>query len=109
MVSIMELRMKEVINLADGKRIGFINDLEINLEKGRIEAIIVPKEGRFLKLFNKDNDYTIPWKKIVKIGQDVILVDLRTDLKDNVKFDNEDYYNTSNTIFNSKTDKEDDR
>lgn len=82
MVTTSELRMKEVINLANGKRIGYIHDLEISLEKSRIEAIIVPKENKFLKLFSKDNDYIIPWKKIVKIGQDVILVDIKDTLYD---------------------------
>lgn len=77
MVTTSELRMKEVINIVTGQRLGFIDDLEVNLEKCRIEAIIVPKEGKFLKLFSKDNNYIISWKKIVKIGQDVILVDLR--------------------------------
>lgn len=80
MVTITELRMKEVINLASGKRIGFIHDLEINIANNRIEAIIVPKENKFLKLFSRDNDYIIPWKKIVKIGQDVILVDIKDPL-----------------------------
>ena len=77
MVTTSDLRMKEVINITNGSRIGFVYDFEINLEKSRIEALIVPKEGKFLKIFSREDDYVIPWKKIVKIGQDVILVELR--------------------------------
>ncbi|RKD27679.1 sporulation protein, YlmC/YmxH family [Caminicella sporogenes DSM 14501] len=85
MITITELRMKEVINLANGKRIGYIQDLEINLENNRIDAIILPKENKFLKIFSKDNDYIISWKKIVKIGQDVILVDIKDPLYEEEK------------------------
>ncbi len=77
MVTISELRMKEIINLVDGKRMGFIQDFEINLEKNRIEAIVIPREGKFLKIFSREDDYYIPWRNIVKIGQDVILVDIK--------------------------------
>ncbi|WP_432665201.1 YlmC/YmxH family sporulation protein [Wukongibacter baidiensis] len=80
MVTTSDLRMKEVINVANGSRIGFIYDFEINLEKNRVEAIVVPSEGKFLKIFNKDSDQIIPWKRIVKIGEDVILVEIKEPL-----------------------------
>ncbi len=86
MVTTSDLRMKEVINIANGGRIGFIYDFEINLEKNRVEAIIIPKEGKFLKIFSREDDYVIPWKRIVKIGQDVILVEI----KDNSYFDEDE-------------------
>ena len=76
-ITISDLRMKEVINIANGGRIGFIYDFEISIEKNRVEAIIVPKEGKFLKIFSREDDYVIPWKRIVKIGQDVILVEIK--------------------------------
>ncbi|SKC87367.1 sporulation protein, YlmC/YmxH family [Maledivibacter halophilus] len=77
MITTADLRMKEVINVVDGSRIGFIYDFEINIEKNRVEAIIVPKEGKFLKIFMREDDYVIPWKRIVKVGQDIILVELK--------------------------------
>jgi len=77
MVSTSSLREKEVINLVDGRRLGFIYDIEVNLEKGRIEALIIPGPGKFLGIFGKDNDYIISWKEIRKIGADVILVELK--------------------------------
>ncbi len=91
MVTISELRMKEIINLANGKRIGFIEDFDINLEKNRVEAIIVPKEGKFLKIFNRDDNYYISWKNIVKIGHDVILVDIKDYTNYNEDYEEEEF------------------
>lgn len=71
-----DLRQKEVINVADGMRLGFVSDVEVNFEDGNIEAIVVPGQGRFLGLFGKENDYVIPWKDIVRVGDDIILVDM---------------------------------
>lgn len=77
MISTSDLREKEIINVIDGRRLGLVSDIEVNLEKGRIDALIVPGPGRFLGLFGKDNDYIITWDEIKKIGIDVILVELK--------------------------------
>ncbi len=73
-----DLRQKEVINITDGKRLGFVNDVEINFSAGFIDAIIVPGPGRFLGIFGKAEDYVIPWKDIVRVGDDIILVEYET-------------------------------
>ncbi|WIV11232.1 YlmC/YmxH family sporulation protein [Proteiniborus sp. MB09-C3] len=82
MVKTTDLREKEVINVKDGTRIGFISDLEVNLEKGTIDAIVLPGPGRILGLFGKNQDYVIRWQNIVRIGSDVILVDLNINTED---------------------------
>ncbi|MGE5614484.1 MAG: YlmC/YmxH family sporulation protein [Bacillota bacterium] len=71
-----DFRQKEVINITDGKRLGFVSDVEIDLESGKIDAIILPGVGRLFGLLGKENEFIIPWDKIVKIGEDIILVDL---------------------------------
>ncbi|NLH97415.1 MAG: YlmC/YmxH family sporulation protein [Clostridiaceae bacterium] len=71
-----DFRQKEVINVSDGRRLGFVSDVEIDLEQGRVEAIILPGVGKLLGFFGKDSEFVIPWDKIVKIGEDIILVDL---------------------------------
>jgi len=70
-----DLKVKEVININDGRRLGTITDLEIDIENGRLMAIVVPGAGKFLGLFGKNEDVIIPWEKIHKIGMDVILVE----------------------------------
>jgi len=79
MINLSEMREKEVINIRDGSRMGFIYDFEIDLDKGRIVAIVLPGEGKILGLFGKNSDLVIDWNKIVRVGQDFILVDFGVD------------------------------
>ena len=70
-----DLKLKEVINVIDGKRLGGITDIEIDVASGRLTAIVVPGNGKFLGLFGRSEEVVIPWEKINKIGFDVILVE----------------------------------
>ncbi len=74
MVKISEFQIKDVVNISDGKKLGNIGDIEINLQTGKVEAIIISGTGKILGFFGKDEDVVIPWKNIIKIGEDVILV-----------------------------------
>lgn len=71
-----DLRLREVINLADGQRLGFIDDVELEIEEGRITAVIIPIRSRLWKALFREEDLVIPWEKVHMIGTDVILVDL---------------------------------
>ena len=70
-----DLRCKEVLNVSDGCRLGYVSDLELDLESGRVLALVVPCPGRFFGLFGSHEDYVIPWPCIRRIGGDIILVD----------------------------------
>ncbi len=74
MVKISEFQIKDVVNVADGRRLGNIGDLEINLTTGKIDSIIINSNGKMFGLFGKDEEVLIPWRNIVKVGTDVILV-----------------------------------
>jgi YlmC/YmxH family sporulation protein len=74
-VKISELKQREVININDGRRLGIVYDVEIDMEKGRIDAIVIPGTGRVLGLFSKESDIVVNWENIKKIGTDVILID----------------------------------
>ena len=39
----MDFNSKEVININDGKRLGFVQDVCADLETGKITSIIVPR------------------------------------------------------------------
>lgn len=71
---IADLRCKEVINLCDGCRLGFVGDVEVDILCGRVAALIVPGRCRFFGLFGREEDFIIPWECIDKIGDDIILV-----------------------------------
>lgn len=72
---LQELRRKEVISERDGCRIGFVDDLEVDVRDARVAAIIVFGRPRFFGLFGHGNDCVIPWRNIRLIGEDTILVD----------------------------------
>jgi len=74
---IAELRQKEVINISDGRRLGFVKDAEVSLETGRVLSIVLPGPFSFLRLFGRETEMVIPWKDVRKIGEDIILVDIR--------------------------------
>lgn len=77
MISTEELKNKEVINIYDGRSMGYVSDIEINLEEGKIEGIIIPTGKSFLNIFGRnEDDYIIRWEHIKTIGDDVILVDI---------------------------------
>lgn len=73
MLKISDIQSKDIVNLADGKLLGHITDIDINLETGKVEAIIIGG-GRMMGFLNREQEVTVPWKNIVKIGSDVILV-----------------------------------
>ena len=77
MIKASDLTEKEVVSITDGKKIGMITDLEVDLEKGKINAIIIPGGGRLMGLFGKELEYEISWNQIKKIGEDVILIEIR--------------------------------
>jgi YlmC/YmxH family sporulation protein len=72
----LDLKRKEVINVTDGRRMGFVSDVNIDLEDGRIDGIILPGPAKIFGIIGKDNEVTIPWESIKKIGEDIILVDM---------------------------------
>lgn len=71
-----DLKQREVIDIISARRLGYIHDVDVDFETGRITSIIVP--GRFggLQLFGKRSEYVIPWDRIVAVGRDLVLVRL---------------------------------
>lgn len=47
MVKISEFQMKDVVNVADGKKLGNIGDIDININTGKIEAVIIGGAGKY--------------------------------------------------------------
>lgn len=71
------IKNKEVINICDGKSMGFVCDIEINLREGRIEGIVLPGNKGVFSIFGKEtDDLVIKWKDVRTIGEDVILVEV---------------------------------
>lgn len=75
-MKISDFQTKDVVNIVDGKKLGQVSDLELDLRQGRIDSIVVPNHGRFFGFFGNASEVIIPWRNIVKIGMDVVLVKL---------------------------------
>ena len=60
---ISELKQKEVINVKDCKRLGFVGDVDFDMKTGCMLAIIVPGPGCICD--------------ICQVGDDIILVDVK--------------------------------
>ena len=71
---VTDLRQKEVVNVRDGVRLGYVDDVEFEVATGQIIAIIVYGQSRFFGIFGRCEDYIIPWCDIEKIGGDIVLV-----------------------------------
>ena len=73
---ISQLQCKEVICIGSGQRLGFIEDVEVEVPEGRICALIVPGPCKLLGLGPSRHNYHIPWNCIRRIGPDIVLVDI---------------------------------
>jgi YlmC/YmxH family sporulation protein len=79
LMRLCDLKQKEVINIQTCRSLGCISDLDIDCKSGCILALIIPGPGKLCWCFGRDFEYFIPWKCIVQIGTDIILVDIRED------------------------------
>ena len=69
-----ELATKEVVNTKDGRKLGRVYDLQINYATGQVVSIIVQDEKR-RGVFRGRDEYIVPWTQIIKIGDDMILIE----------------------------------
>jgi YlmC/YmxH family sporulation protein len=73
-LNLSDLQNKEVIDISTGTRLGSIIDVIISLD-GTIQKLILDNRKLSRKILSKnDQDITIEWKQIIKIGDDILLV-----------------------------------
>lgn len=70
-----ELKYKEVIEMHSGFRLGYVCDVEMDDKSGQAISLVTPGRARFFGLLGREDDYVLPWSSIVRIGDDIILVD----------------------------------
>ena len=78
-VRFTDLQCKEVICINDGRRLGYISDIQIEVPEGNVLAIVVPGPCRILGLLGRRDDFLIPWRCIRRIGPEIVLVDVKLD------------------------------
>ena len=68
-----ELRWKEVIGADNGVRYGYVSDVVIDLDTGRVRSLVVPGQAKWFGLLGAREPRLIPWEDISHIGTDIIL------------------------------------
>ena len=76
---ISDLKTKEVINICDCRRLGYVGDVDFDMESGCLLAIIVPGPGCFCGFLVREKEYVIPFCDIRQVGPDIILVNVDLD------------------------------
>ena len=74
------LKQKKVIDADSAEMIGYISDMDVDIETGKIISVTVPKNGlsRWIK---SERNITVPWDRVVAIGSEYILVKTEGDIK----------------------------
>ena len=78
-----QMRCLDVVNVCDGRMLGKPIDIVFRTNGTNpagpavVEAIIVPAPGGFWHFMRAEREgYVVPWQRIKRIGDDVILVEL---------------------------------
>lgn len=79
-MNLSDLQNKEVIDIATGKRIGTIIDVVINTNGAISKLVLEDRKTTRRFLGTSKEDVYLDWKQIVKIGDDIILVDGKDNL-----------------------------
>ena len=75
LLSFEELCRKEVIDIATGERLGFIDDIEVDIESGSVRSLIIYGGAKLLGLLGREDDTIISCKDIKVVGEDVVLIE----------------------------------
>ena len=73
-----QLRDKDVINLCNASRIGYIYEIEFDSCTGQICSLVLCRDSGWLS-FKKEDDLVLPWTRIECIGEDAVLVKISED------------------------------
>ena len=76
MIRVSDIMDKEIINVKNGKKMGFITDIDIDVNEGRVVSFSTTGEGS-VGFFSRGVDMdVIFWNDILKIGCDTIIVNI---------------------------------
>ena len=76
-MKLSEISSKDVINDEDGVKLA-----EIDVATGKIVNVTIYRGFKFFNVFGSKDNVQIPWNKIIKIGNDVVIVENNQKIKD---------------------------
>lgn len=71
---ITDMHNKEVINVCDGHRLGYVDDVEVDTCTAQLVSIVIRGRAKCFGLLGREEDIVICWKEIEVIGDETILV-----------------------------------
>lgn len=71
---VVDMKNKEVIHVKTGRRIGCVNDVEIDTVDAKLCGIIIFGRLKCFGILGREDDIFIRWEDIKVIGDDTILV-----------------------------------
>ena len=80
MIKSFDLRQKKVIDAETAEVIGYIRDMDIDFETGKINSVTVPAKG-IASLIKPGKTVTVPWDRVMAIGSEYIIVKTSGDIK----------------------------
>ena len=70
-----DLRRKIVIDIHNAERLGTVSDIDVDIETGKINSIILPPKDFLSGIFTRVKERVIPWSAVKAVGNEFILVD----------------------------------
>ncbi|RJX22684.1 MAG: YlmC/YmxH family sporulation protein [Desulforudis sp.] len=69
---------KEIVNIADGSRLGVVghSDISIDPSTGEIYSLLLPRRPNVLNVWTGQQELVVPWDAVRKVGTEVIVVEL---------------------------------
>lgn len=77
-IALSQLRQMEIIDIREGRRLGFISDIIFNEDFTKIDSLVMPISSGIFSFFKKKEELQIKWSQIKTIGIDIILIDTST-------------------------------
>ena len=72
-----QLQCKEVICVKDGRRLGYVEDVMVEVPEGNVCSLVVPPQSKALGVLPCREEYVIPWSCVRRIGPDIVLVETK--------------------------------
>ena len=69
-----DLQRKELVNVKDGTKIGYVDDAIIDVDTAAVKSLVVYGRLKLFGLLGRQPDIIIPWCDIQIIGEDTIPV-----------------------------------
>ncbi|MDW5299012.1 MAG: YlmC/YmxH family sporulation protein [Sedimentibacter sp.] len=76
MTNYWDMMEKDVVNIKNGEVLGKFDDVEIDAKVGKISAFYIEEASKFMEIMGKSKSRRIKWEEILKIGMDVIIVNV---------------------------------